>query len=208
MSLTTSSSDLESPRVKLTPYLPPTHDSDFFTQITAHPDLTRWFALNFTPAAVQKLLEDPNNLLFAIIDKASSKFAGVIGLLHISSVHLTTEVGPVICFPEFQRTHVASHAIGIALRYCLELPKDGGMGLRRVQWTANALNGASIKVAERMGFKMEGTSRWTHVLSVGREGREAGQGRGEGPGRDSVLLAICWDDWENGGRELVDEKTS
>lgn len=89
------------------------------------------------------------------------------------------------------------------MRYSLNLPKDGGMGFRRLQWTANPLNTGSVRAAERMGLKVEGTLRWTWVLPEGKEGKEAGEGRGEGVGRDTVVLATYWDHWENGGREHV-----
>ena len=92
------------------------------------------------------------------------------------------------------------------MRYCLELPGDGGLGFRRVQWAANVTNLASVKVAERMGFLHEGTMRWVMVLSEGKEGNKSREGDHliTRPGRDSILLAVCWDDWEGGVREHVD----
>ncbi|KAJ7639437.1 acyl-CoA N-acyltransferase [Roridomyces roridus] len=194
---------LESSRIQLTLYHPPTHNAEFFTQLSAHPILARWLPFNFTPEIIEGILAEPACLFFAIIDKPTGRHAGVIGLLHTSFQHLKTEIGPVICFPEFQRTHVTPHATALLLRYCLDLPKDGGLGFRRVEWSANPLNVGSVKAAERIGMKKEGTLRWTFIIPPGREGTEAGEGRGEGLGRDSVLLAACWDDWENGGRELV-----
>ncbi|KAJ6576425.1 acyl-CoA N-acyltransferase [Mycena vulgaris] len=152
---------------------------------------------------------DPESILFAVIDKTKGEqgaFAGVIALAHTSLQNLSAEIGWVICFPEFQRTFVNSNAVGILMRYCLDLPKDGGLGLRRVQWTAGPGNAASIRAAERMGMKMEGTLRWTWILPEGKEGKKAGEGRGEGAGRDTVILAAYWDDWElNGGREHVEK---
>ncbi|KAJ7494730.1 acyl-CoA N-acyltransferase [Mycena galericulata] len=207
-------SGLESSRVKLTPYLPNTHGDVFFAQISEHPELSRWLPITLTPPVVQGLYADPKSIMFAVIDKTrgeQGRFAGVIGLFYTSSQNLSTEIGPVICFPEFQRTFVTSNAIGILLKYALDLPKDGGLGLRRVQWMAHPLNTASVRAAERMGMKLEGTLRWTWVLPSGKEGKQAGEGRGEGLGRDSVLLATYWDDWENGGREEVEkilERTS
>jgi len=90
------------------------------------------------------------------------------------------------------------------MRFCFDLPSAGGLGLRRLQWTANPVNKASIKVAEKMGFVYEGTMRWTLVLQEGKEGKGSREGDPVGgPGRDSVLLAICWDDWEGEVRERV-----
>ena len=120
-----------------------------------------------------------------------------------------------MAFTSFQRTYVTSNAVGLLLRYCLEIPAKGGLGLRRVQWKANPLNKASIKTATRMGFKEEGVLRWFFPL---HDEKKVGHGRPlrevdplpNKPGRDSALLAITCEDWEAGGREsvqaLVDRK--
>ncbi|KAJ7475846.1 acyl-CoA N-acyltransferase [Mycena latifolia] len=202
-------SGLETSRVLLQPFQPQIHGDEFYSKLAAHPETTKWIPAHLNPASIEQFfLTDDESILFAVINKTKGEhgaFAGVIGLIHTSSQNLSTEIGPVICFPEFQRTFVSSNAIGILMRYCLDLPKDGGLGFRRVQWTANPVNAASVRAAERMGMKREGTSRWTWVLPEGKEGKKAGEGRGEGAGRDTVLLAICWDDWENGGREHVEQ---
>ncbi|KAJ7639448.1 GNAT family acetyltransferase [Roridomyces roridus] len=195
---------IESSRVRLTLYEPLTHNNQVLAQFSAHPELGRWLPAIYSPEVLQELFDDPNGILLAVTDKPTGRLAGVIGLGQTSFRDMSTEIGPVICFPEFQRTYVTSHAVAVLLRHCLDLPSEaGGMGFRRVQWKAHSMNVASVKAAERMGFKMEGTLRWTHVLPPGREGQAAGRGRGEALGRDSCLLAICWDDWESGGRELV-----
>ncbi|KAJ7170683.1 acyl-CoA N-acyltransferase [Mycena crocata] len=197
-------SGLETSRVKLTPFLPHVHGPEFHAQIAANPIIEKFLPISLAPASLDTLFRvDPDSVLFAVIDKPKNALAGVIALVHTSAQNLSTEIACVICFPAFQRTYVNSNAVGILLRYCLDLPENGGLGFRRVQWTANPANTASIKAAERMGMKMEGTLRWTWVLPAGKEGQEAGKGRGDGVGRDSVLLATCWDDWENGGREHV-----
>ncbi|KAJ6494822.1 acyl-CoA N-acyltransferase [Mycena vitilis] len=200
-------SGLETSRVKLTPFIPLDHGDQLYSTLSAHPELERLLPIRLNPDNVENLFRmDRESILFAVIDKTKAEkgtLAGVIGLVHTSSQNLSTEIACVICFPEFQRTFVNSNAVGILMRYCLDLPKDGGLGFRRVQWTANPVNTASIKAAERMGMKLEGTMRWTWVLPEGKAGKAAGAGRGEGAGRDSVLLATYWDDWENGGRDHV-----
>ncbi|KAJ7707711.1 acyl-CoA N-acyltransferase [Mycena rosella] len=203
-------SRLQTSRVLLQPFLPLVHGDEFYSKLAAHPEITRFLPITtLTPASIeQNFRADPTSILFAVIDKTKGEqgaFAGVISLIHTSALNLSTEIACVICFPEFQRTFVNSNAVGILMRYCLDLPKDGGLGFRRVQWTANPVNSASVRAAERMGMKREGVLRWTWVLPEGKEGKTAGEGRGEGVGRDSVLFAICWDDWENGGREHVEQ---
>lgn len=174
---------------------------------------------------------DAGSVTFVIFDKTKTKastssenpdtsesdadgaLAGIIGLTHSSKADLNTEIGCVIVFPPFQRTHVTTHAVGLLLQYALNLPSQqpGSLGLRRVSWRANWLNKASVRTAERMGFTFETVLRWNRVFPPGKVGVGAGNGRKvrEGdpragcPGVDSVVLGLCWDDWEDGAREKV-----
>ncbi|KAF8606013.1 acyl-CoA N-acyltransferase [Ceratobasidium sp. AG-I] len=141
--------------------------------------------------------------------------AGTIGYLNAAPESASVEIGYAIVLPAYQRTFVSTHAIGLLLQYAFELPEDnskdndlgggGGLGLRRVQWQANANNAASIRAAQRMGLKLEGIHRWQRTLD---SGKQAGIKVREGdtlqrPGRHSAMLAMCWDDWQDGGREHV-----
>ncbi|KAJ8581967.1 hypothetical protein M405DRAFT_885485 [Rhizopogon salebrosus TDB-379] len=78
-----------------------------------------------------------------------------------------------------------------------------GLGLRRVQWQASELNTKSLGVAQKLGLKLEAILRWNRVLpaskaSVSNGGKEReGDPRPGTVGRDTAMLAICWDDWEN-----------
>jgi RimJ/RimL family protein N-acetyltransferase len=80
------------------------------------------------------------------------------------------------------------------------------LGLRRVVWQADARNAASIRLAERMGFKLEAVQRWGRILPVGRpveiEVRIDDPKAGEG-GLNAAMLSLCWDDWESGARDKV-----
>lgn len=210
---------LETQRVKLVPFVPLVHAQMFLNGIQGHTELLRYMPIlitpeNFLEVVEEKLRSDPNCVLFTIIDKTKpdannpdfgGSVAGVIGLMQTSAVNLSTEIGCVIIIPHFQRTHLTSNAIGILMRYCFELPASGGLGFRRVQWTTSPQNKASRKVAERMGLVYEGTMRWMWTLPEGKEGQKSRDGD---PctclGRDSELLAVCWDDWESGIREHVD----
>ena len=140
----------------------------------------------------------------------NSALAGLIGLLNSSPTNLAIEIGFIMILPSFQRTHVTSNAVGLLLHYALDLPVDGGLGLRRAVWQANALNEASVRSAERMGFKLEAVLRWDRVLPIGKDdagnkkGDRDGDPRAGYVGRDTAMLSICWDDWESGGKERVD----
>ncbi|KAF8174571.1 acyl-CoA N-acyltransferase [Pholiota molesta] len=228
---------LESKRVALQPFVPSKHAKLLVDQALLYPDIYRYlpfgpfqdvddFLTNLIEARVSK---NSGYIMFAIYDKtrpaASTEhlgaFAGLIGLINSSASHLFTEIGFVMILPPFQRTHVASNAVGILLHFALDTPNycsdqlggpaNSSLGLRRVVWQANALNAASVRLAERMGFSKEAVLRWDRVLPLGKG--EAGNGieiREGDPckgcvGRDTALLSLCWDDWEKQARERVNE---
>ena len=210
---------LQSERVKLTPFIPALHAKEYAEQSTDHPELHRWLPIQLSgldeilTAIELRVRRDPTWILFAIIDKArGGAMAGVIGLINVSSANLSAEIGWAVVFPAFQRTYVTSNAVGLLLRYCLDLPVPGaarpGLGFRRVQWTAHAANRPSRAAAERMGFREEGILRWTWVLPEGMEGNGIALRDGDPlsarPGRHSLMLSLCVDDWESGGREHVE----
>ncbi|KAG6845001.1 hypothetical protein H0H87_001773 [Tephrocybe sp. NHM501043] len=207
---------LETPRVKLTPFIPSVHGEAFYAGYSSAPELGRYLPLSLSTYSIflsyieNVIRSDPGSVLFAIIDKTKgedgelkARLAGIIGLLKCIPGNRAVEIGPVIILPAFQRSFVSSNAIGVLLKYLLDVPSEGGVGFRRVAWTANPLNQASVRAAERVGFRQEGTLRWTWCLPSGIKGGMAGEERGNALGRDSVMLALCWDDWENGGKEHV-----
>lgn len=67
-----------------------------------------------------------------------------------------------------------------------------------------------MRVAEKMGFVKEGVLRWQHVHRNGTARGKVGNGRGvprgcsEGDlGRDNMIYGLCWDSWEDGGRNMA-----
>ena len=204
---------LESERVKLTPFIPKLHAQEYAAQTSVRPDLHRWipFEVNSLDQVLTRveLVVRCNSswILFAIIDKArDGAMAGVIALINTSVENLSTEIAWLVVFPAFQRTYVTSNAVGIAMRYVLELPspdlahgaRGRGLGFRRVQWTAHTANKPSHAVATRMGMKEEGVVRWARVLPEGAEGNgiplRDGDPLSPRPGWHNVLLALCADD--------------
>lgn len=152
--------------------------------------------------------QNPGAVLFAIYDKAdpfaqdeaADKLAGIIAYQDASPTHLSIELGLAIVLPAFQHTHVARTAIALLLRYALEPRSSGGLGLRRVTWQSYEENVASVRAAQRIGFSKEMANRWNRIP---REGKLGKLGRGGEVMWDTVVLAVCWDDWEVDGRTLV-----
>lgn len=149
---------------------------------------------------------------------ADGTFAGFCGLAS-QPERATTDLGQLL-ISRFQRTFVGTQANALLLHFCLDNVAEGGLGLRRVQWQANASNVASVNAAKRLGFQWEGLIRWQQVLPMGKTGSEGGglereglprvgwDGREWGPGRHTAMLSLCWEDWVGGGREHVDALVS
>ncbi|RDB19511.1 hypothetical protein Hypma_013478 [Hypsizygus marmoreus] len=214
--------DLESERVKLTPFIPSKHAEAFFALTSPSYDYLPFGPFATADEFVSILVEgrihpNPECVLFAVYDKSKTPetgvpdgtIAGAIGYCNSSAVNLVAEIAFVLISPQFQRTHVTSNAIGLLLHYALDLPSEGGLGLRRVVWQASPMNGPSIGAAERMGFKKEGLLRWHYVL---KEDKQTGNGRERRKGdpkpnllgRDTAVLGLCWDDWEDSEKDRVD----
>ena len=136
-------------------------------------------------------------ILFAILDKTKvtdsnpdPPFAGIIGLLNTSVEDQSTEIGWFVVLPAFQGTHVATHAVGLMMTWCLDSPSDGGLGLRRVQYTTHPSNVASARKAEAMGFKYEALLRYERVVAKSDQWH-------------SKMYSICWDDWVEEREKVV-----
>ncbi|KAH7915617.1 acyl-CoA N-acyltransferase [Hygrophoropsis aurantiaca] len=221
-------SALETASVKLVPFIPRTH---FAAYLAAIPDLNffyRYFPFENQHSADIKLSlgfidnyvrKNENSIVFAVIDKTrpdpehefGGSLAGTIALLNHSPSNLSVEIGVLCILPAFQRTHVATQAVGTLLRYSLALPSASvsGLGLRRVYWYAHPDNNPSVNLAKRMGLKKEGIMRWAWVLPEGKESvgmAPRGNDLKKGLGRDTIVLATSWQDWEGGGKELVDKE--
>lgn len=206
---------LETERVQITPLIPAIHGKQFYEAYKENPSLGQYLPIawlnfeDFLTFHEVYMRESPNSILFIIIDKTKpsddpripGQIAGVLGFINISVPNLALEIGPLIILPKFQRTFVSANAVGLALRYVLDLPAEGGLGFRRVAWAANPINEASVMAAEKLGFKREGLMKWTWVLPKHMEGNAVDVARGDGPGRDSVILSMTWDDWVSGKRD-------
>ncbi|KAG1734920.1 acyl-CoA N-acyltransferase [Suillus paluster] len=212
--------ELESERVKLTPFIPDLHADLYFQGSAAYPELydfIPWEAFTDTSDFVKKVIEgcvrpDTGIALYAVIDKTptgtnpskptSANFAGIMGYTNTSPANLSTEISYALILPPFQRTHVTTNAIGLLLQYALDSPPHG-LGLRRVQWKANRLNTKSINAVQRLGFKLEAILRYDRIFvgsktnAANGERERAGDPRPGTVGTDTALLALCWDDWES-----------
>ncbi|TRM60979.1 acyl-CoA N-acyltransferase [Schizophyllum amplum] len=209
---------IENDKVKLVPFVPSNFADEFAAASKDHPVL--FTHLPYGPWQTGQEMTDaflepsihrnPGVVLFAVLDKLSNNaLAGTLGYLNSSAVNLVTEIGYVTILPAFQRTHVASNAVIVLMKYALDQP-PAGLGLRRLEWRANSLNTKSIALAMRMGYQLDAVLRWDRVYPGGAQGK-TGNGRmvraddvkAGTVGRDTAILSVCWDDWLNGVREVA-----
>ncbi|KIY49605.1 acyl-CoA N-acyltransferase [Fistulina hepatica ATCC 64428] len=215
---------LENQRILLKPFDLVEHSAMWLNASLPFPEI--YHGLSFGPfssiAQQEKLLQqaiaaDKARQLFVVFDKTreGTPIAGILGYLNSSTDNLLTEIGFVIILPPFHHTHVASNAVGLLMHYALDNVDDGGLGLRRLEWRANSLNHASVGLAKKMGFRLDAILRWDRVipdrdnkLGNGRDAdleRRPANAPGHGTiGRDTALLSVCWDEWEDTVRNIAD----
>ncbi|OQE87871.1 hypothetical protein PENNAL_c0018G00236 [Penicillium nalgiovense] len=223
--------DTSNERVKLTPFNPEQHCETFFRISSSHPEIYTHFPL-LPPTSATELkslfhsnstthilsFSNPESFAFAIIDKTrppsaedpEGELAGTVSFIRTSAANLCTEIGFIVILPPYQRTHVATNAVGLALRLAFESAENGGLGLRRVHWSASTMNLASSRLAQRMGFEKVGVIPWHMRFVKGKINGKVGNGRELPPGsdpedlwRDTLSLTLAWDRWENSAREMA-----
>lgn len=180
---------------RYTPF-PPIHSAD---------QLKEMFYADFGPASTERI--------YAVYDKrrprdSDQDHAGLVGVSAKESKNKTIELGCLL-FSEYHGTSLATNAVGLALLWSLDPPSLGGMGLRRVEWKCHSQNAASRGLAERLGFELEGISRWERLfpegeLSLSVEALEKRNGKKEEiAGRHTAIYSLVWDEWDEKRPKLV-----
>jgi RimJ/RimL family protein N-acetyltransferase len=101
--------------------------------------------------------------------------AGWLGLLDVQPAQAAIELGNIWFPPGLARTRAATEAMFLLLDHAFAL------GYRRVAWKCNALNEASRRAAERLGFSLDGVLR-AHMVVRGKR-------------RDSAYYSLLEDEW-------------
>lgn len=118
-------------------------------------------------------LEDP--YAYAIV-AADGRALGLASLMEVRPESRVIEVGHVLYGAPLQRAALATEAQYLLARYAFET-----LGYRRYEWKCNALNAASRRAAERLGFTFEGVFR-AHMIVKGRS-------------RDTAWYSMLEDEW-------------
>jgi RimJ/RimL family protein N-acetyltransferase len=117
--------------------------------------------------------EDP--LFVAFVDLRRAQAVGAGAYMRIDPANGVMEVGHLAFSPLMQRTPVATEAMYLMMRHAFEL------GYRRYEWKCDALNAASRRAAERLGFTFEGIFRQAIVY--------------KGRSRDTAWFSIIDREW-------------
>jgi hypothetical protein len=147
-------------------------------------DALIWRFMNAGPFAdeaalreyLQRLVDLPDGLAFAVFDQALNVPIGVNTLMANMPEHLKIEIGNVSFSPLVQGRGYNTEATYLLLQHAFAL------GYRRVEWKCNALNERSRRAALRMGFTFEGIQA-AHYIVKGRS-------------RDTAWFRILAHEWD------------
>jgi len=117
--------------------------------------------------------DDP--MFFAFVDAATGSATGVGSYLRIEPASGSVEVGHLQFSPLLRRTAAATEVMYLMMRNAFEL------GYRRYEWKCDALNAASRRAAERLGFTFEGVFRQATVY--------------KGRNRDTAWYSVLDSEW-------------
>lgn len=115
-------------------------------------------------------------LVFAVIDKRTSRCEGRQTLMRITPEHRCIEIGSIYWGPAISQTPVTTEANFLFAKYVFD-----DLGYRRYEWKCDALNAPSRRAAERFGFTYEGLFRRAVIIK-----RRS---------RDTTWFAMVDDDW-------------
>jgi RimJ/RimL family protein N-acetyltransferase len=122
-------------------------------------------------------------LFLAIVPVETGKAVGYASFMRIEPAHGVVEVGNILLSPSLQRTTAATEAMYLMASHVFTL-----LGYRRYEWKCNALNLASRRAAQRLGFTFEGIFRQHMVV--------------KGQSRDTAWFSMLDSEWPARKRAL------
>lgn len=117
--------------------------------------------------------EDPR--FFVLRDAATGQSGGIASYLRITPEAGSIEVGHICISPAMQRGAAMTEAMFLMMDWAFRA------GYRRYEWKCNALNLASRRSAQRLGFSFEGVFR-NHLVVKGRN-------------RDTAWFSVIDSEW-------------
>ncbi len=181
---------------RLEPVDPERHLESLWSAVSADVEGRMWTYLPYGPFESMEAYRswmlatctgaDP--LFFAIVEHESDRALGLASFLRIDAPVGLIEVGHVQFSPRLQRSTLATEAMFLMMRRVFQ-----ELGYRRYEWKCDALNAASRRAAERLGFRFEGIFRQATLY--------------KGRNRDTAwysILDIEWPALDEGFRRWLD----
>lgn len=97
-------------------------------------------------------------MFFAIRDAATGRASGMASYLNIVPLQGSIEIGHIWFSPAIQATTLTTESLYLMMRHAMT-----DLRYRRLEWKCNALNAASRRAANRLGFRFEGIF-YNHVI--------------------------------------------
>ena len=143
---------------------PDAHAADLFRAWSGHDGL--WDYMPYGPfssaAAYHRWAKDAatgsDPLFYVIRQRDSGHCGGVAAYLRIAPDAGSIEVGHINLSPELNRSRAATEAMYLMMDWAFRA------GYRRYEWKCDALNMASRRAAQRLGFSYEGVFRQAGVV--------------------------------------------
>lgn len=170
-------------RVRLEPLDWSRHGAGLFaaTGGAANAELWRWMPVGPFPAhdEMESFLAHMHRAegwrTLTIISEASNELLGMATYMRIREAHGSCEIGCVAFGPKLRRTAEATEALRLMAAHVFAL------GYRRYEWKCNEANAASMRAAERFGYRFEGVFR-NDMVTKGRS-------------RNTAWWSITDDEW-------------
>ena len=117
-----------------------------------------------------------DQVYYALVDKGTGEALGLASYLRIKPEHGVIEIGGITFSPHLQNTTAGTEALFLMMKQAFN-----ELGYRRCEWKCDALNAASCRAAERLGYKYDGLFRQAVVY--------------RGRNRDTAWYSIIDKDW-------------
>ena len=177
-------SEMQGRLCRIEPYDANRHNADLFEAFSRDSDGANWTYMPYGPfddfesfdswgrASCQG--DDP--MFYSVIDLKNAKAIGMASYLRITPGAGVIEVGHIHFSPLLQRTALSTECMYLMMKRVFD-----ELGYRRYEWKCDALNAASCKTAQRLGFSYEGTFRQAIIY--------------KNRNRDTAWFAIIDKDW-------------
>lgn len=177
-------SSLNGRLVRLEPLDAARHGASLFAAYSEDAEGRNWTYMPVGPfsdqttfdAWLESAQESYDPMFHAILDAETGAGLGIASYLRIDPPVGTIEVGFICYAPRLQGTAGATEAMYLLMHRAFD-----DLGYRRYEWKCDALNAASRRAAERLGFRFEGIFRQATVY--------------KGRNRDTAWYSILDREW-------------